>query len=236
MKKRGASHIEMMLSFVIFVAAIGFALYFFRPGDSTRIVDSSFEYLFREIDENASVRILIYSVKINPENIPEGTTIIGLNLTGSGLVSRSRVFKENTTRLTSKKTDEVVYVSSGSWSGINSLQVVLADEFEDENSPTGTINESYYIASSSLKKKVISEKRIIILNQTYYNNYSQLKKQFNIPNRVNFGFAFNFSDGSTIKSEREIPKELEVFINNKRVEVIRETGEIVFADLKVEIW
>jgi len=70
--KRGISHIEMILSFVIFVSAVGLALYFFSPTDSSRLVESTLGYSLREIGQNTSVTLEGVSIGINHSASPGG--------------------------------------------------------------------------------------------------------------------------------------------------------------------
>src|SRR3972149_179481 len=101
MNKRSASHVEMVFSFILFVAAIGFALYFFRPTDSSRLVETSFDYLFREIEKNVSTEVFIFSAKINHSANPPSN--IGFNVSGSNFEYKSSVFSENGVKLNSTK-------------------------------------------------------------------------------------------------------------------------------------
>jgi|WetSurMetagenome_2_1015567.scaffolds.fasta_scaffold111045_3 hypothetical protein len=237
MTKRGSSHVEMIFSFILFVGAIGFALYFFSPTNNSRLVQTSFDYLFRETESNASVEIFIFSAKINNSAIPIGLQIVGFNVSGSNPNYGAFVFDENGNNLSTKKIgNEEVYAQSTNWKTMSFVSIALAEEFNDSLALGGTINESYYTISSSLKKKVLSERRILKLNDTYYTNYTSLKEQFNIPGRVNFGFSLTFSDGSSITAQKEIPQSLEVFVNEKRIEVLRSNGRIEFANLVVKVW
>jgi hypothetical protein len=236
MKKRGSSHIEMIFSFVIFVAAIGFALYFFSPTNSSRLVETSFDYLFREIEKNASSEVFIFSVRINNDTIPAGVTDICFNVSGSGLNYGAVVFDENGNDLSGKKFKDTVSANSSSgWGMINFASIILADEFYEDVVGCAP-NENYYDISSSLKKDILSEKKIGNLSQIYYSNYTKLKKQFNIPGRVNFGFSLVFFDGSNITAEKEIPQSLEVFVNQKRIEVLKTDGKTEFGVLTVKVW
>ncbi len=234
MRKRGSSHIEMILSFVIFMIAIGFAFYFFRPGDNSRLVESSFSYLFREIEKNASSEVLTYSIKINNGSFSD--KVIGFNVSGSSLDYHSKVFRTNGDEIESGKNGEIVFANSPEgWNYTDFVDLVLAEELND-STYTGTINEDYYKISSSLKKDVLSEKKLRRLKIFYENNYTKIKKQFNIPNRVNFIFDFRFSDGSEINVEQNVPKNLEVLVQNKRLEMLRESGAIEFGELTIKVW
>ncbi len=64
MEQRGASHVELILSFVLFISAVGFALYYLSPTESSRLIDSSMEYTFREILKYTQVQVDSYDVAV----------------------------------------------------------------------------------------------------------------------------------------------------------------------------
>jgi hypothetical protein len=73
------------------------------------------------------------------------------------------------------------------------------------------------------------------LNKSYYENYFALKEHFNIQ-KANFGFALTFSPNDKIIAEREIPSGLEIYSETKREEILRQNGQIAFADFRVWVW
>lgn len=238
MEKRGIGHIEIILSFVIFIAAVGFGLYFFNTGDSTRMVDTTLAYAFREIEKNTSTIIEVYSVDLNETNIGVNT-IIALNF--SGVEGESRVVNYNGDNLSSSRggmNDELVFVYSDDWSSEEFIFVMFGEEFGDDGVSSLEHNETFYRIGSSEIKELISEKRFIELNDSYYLDYAGLKSRenFNIPGRANFGFSLVFDDGDVIAAEKGIPDNFEVFSERKRVEVLRVSNDVVFADLIVKVW
>ena len=70
MGKRGGSHIEMILSFIIFMSAIGAAFYFFSPTRTERLVDVNLEYTFREISAETQVKMERYVFDVEGVDTP----------------------------------------------------------------------------------------------------------------------------------------------------------------------
>jgi hypothetical protein len=237
MKKRGISHVEIILSFVLFVVAVGFALYIFSPGGGSRIAESSLDYSFIEIMRNTSTPVETFSVIINKSEIRE--SLIALNFSGvSGNTSVETYGGEN---LDSSRFGDLVIVEglpSTGWSTIDMIYISFGKEFDEDGLAHTSVNESYYSIGSSVSQKIISEKNFLSLNSTYYSNYSQLKgrNQFNLPQRVDFGFSLIFEGNDSIIAEKKIPAGLESFSETRRVEVLRTNGDIVFADLIVKVW
>jgi hypothetical protein len=235
MEKRGIGHIEIILSFMIFIVAVGFGLYFFNTGDSTRLVDSTLTYAFREIEENTTALVTIYSVDLSEEKIGVVTTIA---LDFPGVEGRARVVNYEGQKLDSSRSGSLVFVHSNNFANDAFLFVMFGEEFQDDSVLPVEHNSTYYQIGSSETKDVISEAKFIELRDIYASDYGGLKGQgnFNLPDRIDFGFSLFFDDGQEIVAEKNIPDNFEVFSERKRLEVLKESGDIVFADLVVKVW
>ncbi len=224
--KRGSSHVEIILSFVVFSVALLFALYFFRPVGSERLIESSLTYVFREIEKNTSTSLETYSVKIK-----EGAgEIVSVN-TGSNKTG-ARVTDAYGNVLSSYLSEGKVNIDVEE---NEFLIIFLSDEFETGD-PIENGDEVNYEISSSKVEKLVSEKKLESLKVNYGSNYQGIRQQFNIPNRVNFGFSLIFDDGSVIIAGEESPIGFEVFGESKRIEVLRENGLREFAKISVRVW
>lgn len=238
MKKRGISHIEVIMSFVIFIVAVGFGLFFFNTGDSTRLVDVTLEYAFREINQNTSIELEVFSVNVSAgvfDNL-----VVAMNF--SGIEGNVSVETYDGSILPSKRGGfdrELVFVQSTNWDSEDFLFVKFSEEFqEDDSVGEVTHNQSWYRVGSSEKRDLISEKDILLLNESYYSDYRALKGRegFNLPDRADFGFSLVFDNGDEITAEEPIPDNFEVFSERNRVEVLRTDGSTEFADLVVKVW
>jgi hypothetical protein len=233
MEKRGLSHVEAVLSFIIFISFLIFAFFFFSPFSGNRVLDSSLDYTFREIDASAKVRIESYSVKINtllqdPLAIPIDTDIENPGV---------RVENNVGNKLDSGFDGSSVHFDSS----IEDFVVIrFSEAFVSGNVVDGNpLSEDEYTISSSNSEKIFSEEKFLLLSNNYHNGYEDLKEQFNLPGRVDFGFVLDFGGGDLIEAVRFIPEELEVIAKQKRIEIIRTEengGGIEFADLIVRIW
>src|SRR3989344_9185095 len=77
--KRGFSHVEAIISFVIFIAFLVFAFVFFSPFQSGRTLRSTSDYAWREVAGATEQPLEIYSVVIGTL-IPVGN--IGITIPG----------------------------------------------------------------------------------------------------------------------------------------------------------
>lgn len=228
---------EVILSFVLFIVAVGFGLFFFNTGDSARLVDATLTYAFREIEQNTTVGLERFSVNVTAPLVLG--SVVAMNF--SNIEGNVTVETYDGVILPSKRggTDsELVFVESSDWMTEDLLFVKFSEEFEEDIVSEVTHNASWYRIGSSEKRELISEKRFRGLNNTYYEDYRGLKSQanFNLPDRADFGFSLMFDNGDSITAENTIPDNFEVFSERKRVEVLREDGSSEFADLVVKVW
>ena len=242
LNKGGISHIEVMLSFLIFIGFVIFALYFFSPIQTSRLVESSLSYAFREVKINVSVELESYSVSLNLTSVIVDT--IAVNLSNSLVNANVRAENYLETVVPSMRDSNNPNIIYFEWadtnygSGKGFVIIKLSEDFEPYS---GTVNstavdEDLYGIASSNTVKLISEKRILALKDLYIGDYVSLKERFNLPGRVGFGFGLVFDENDKIEAQEEVPKGVEVFSDSERVEVLRTNGNIEFADLIVEIW
>lgn len=237
MKKRGSHHVEVILSFIIFLGAVGFALWFFSPDGGVRRADSSMEYVFREVNRNASIDLISYSVKINPTWVSGLTPeIIGFEVNGIDSEMFGRARTEDGSVLGINREGDEFYVKNFDWDGTSLIYLDFSKFFSDDNlidSSVGVV-EDYYDLGSKEKSEVLEESKIHDLQSRYFSNYSLLREDFNV--YVDFGFNIVFDDGERIDVEKQIPQGLDVFSETRRVKVLRENGNVEFADMIVKVW
>lgn len=238
MNKGGLGHVEAVLSFVIFIGFLIFAFFFFSPfSGQNRLLDSSLDYTIREVSENSSIFLESYSLVLNT-NVPD--TILNVQIvpvsaeiTNPGV--RVEDFQEQV--LESGFDGSRVYFNRLS-SNSDFITLKFSEDFVSGSLSGGQgLTEGLnYSISSSESRKIYSEKRFLVLKTLYDDDYEKLKEDFNLPGRINFAFSLDFDEGEDISAENFIPENLEVLANQEQIEVIRQSGEIVFADLIVKVW
>lgn len=75
MNKKGMSHIEVIMAFIIFLGAIGTIFYFFNPIRGSSISEIYVEEIFNGLEKNVSVDLIEIGVKLN--NTPTGLASMG---------------------------------------------------------------------------------------------------------------------------------------------------------------
>jgi hypothetical protein len=235
MKRKGVSHIEMVISFVLFIAFVTAALYFFTPTNTGRLIESTLTYSFREIEVNSSVELDIINVKMNTSSSLPSTVGIytGLDLSGK------EVYAENfqNEKVVADIAGDNIILQSNDWERDGFISVRLSEDIENEDflSPTG-LEENKYEIASVVSKKVLSEKRLLELNKSYHSDYLGVKKMFNLPGRADFGFRAIIKEEYEIVAEKNKPSATDVFSDSKKVDIMTKEGKLYFGDLIVEVW
>jgi len=244
MKKRGMSHIEVILASILFIGAVSFSLYFFNPPTGSHLREGSLEYTSNLIIENTSVPVYIYSIWINNSNnqITSNSKIVALDLSypfspiPDEINVKAQDFEGKEMPSEKSADNSLVYINWSLENG-NLIYIMLSEDLEEKNeiSESAMINENYYRISSNYKEKVMSKKKLIYLNGTYYNDYEGLKELFGLPSKINFGFSASFSDNDELNAERNIGSGIDVLAEESRMLFLHDNN-MSFGNFGVKVW
>ncbi len=234
MNKRGLAHLEIILSFVLFIGFLLFGIYFFNPLDTSRVLDSTLFYAYDEISTNVTSNLMIYGVVVTDPQAPNIVAIPIAGLIGKGVRVEDSTGKS--LQVTKNNGEaKVIFKREGA-----TFVFIKAGDFDFTATPLvvsseGELNEEQYSISSSDRRGVVSEKLFRELNESYIPYYVSVKEQFNLPQRTQFGFSLTLPDTSIV-AERPIPQDIPVVVKQERLEVVRKEGVSVFGELAVKVW
>lgn len=235
MNKRGLSHIEFVVSFVIFIGFLVFAFVFFNPLQSQRTLKSTMDYAWIEVSEEGREDMESYSVSIDDFI----TSTFKIDIAGVPLRYNASVEDLNGNILTTHRDSSgVVYFTRNSaLANDNFFKIRYSSAFDDTGPaiPGATDLTGSYGISSSEVKEIYFEKLFLELNQSYYSDYNALKQNLNLPSRIEFGFIVTL-DNYQITAMNDIPEGIEILSKNDRVEIIRQNGQHEFAEVTVLVW
>lgn len=238
MFKRGIGHVEAILSFLLFIGFVFFALYFFSPTGNTNLIDSSLQYTLNKIIQNNSVEMLSFSVKVNKSNMVNGQKSIAVEFPSEVLsipanyIARAETYEGKA--LPTSRANTIVYFDPG------------AEDFAIikfcEDFPVGTgaserppLDYNSYVLASSSTKSILSENKMLALNNSYYNDYDNLKSQLNIPGQITFGYDFKI-ENYDISGPTDTPIGVDVYSSLSRKEILKKDGNSIFGEVSVRIW
>ncbi len=211
MKNCKGSHVGFIISFVIFVT---FIIFLYGILGNIGKVEEDKDFLLKHIQEKiiekTSEEVKIISINYSGQ--------IGcLNLNGYELKKNYTMIQKNSL-----------------------VKVYSSDELKNQSYECDEQNGKMVISKGNIglikKERYIFESKILDLNKSYVEDYSELKNEFNLPEINNFAFEFEDSEGEKIiESESEnIP--VSIFTEEIPIKYFNNTGRIKFGKLRVKVW
>ncbi len=234
MNKRGLSHVEFIVSFILFAGFLTAGFYFFSPVNNSKFIQSSVYYTFNEITKNITIDMETINIVIDPEvdsrivgipASPENAQKVKCKTEGSDGESFECYFDLS-----------ILHIDRLN-PGNSFVKAKFSEDFDQGQAISGQIlNPENFTISSIEVNEVVSEKRVNDLISRYSSDYDRLKDTLSIPAGISFSFEFDFGNGNLMSAQRDIPSGLEVFSKEDRFEIIKEDGSTAFGTFRVRIW
>lgn len=225
--KKGAVHIEMIVSFILFISFIVFLLWFFKPAQIFSKSPTASEVTESSILDYVSTNLTLSSIKIN-----QGFTIgqclyVGFNLTNNTIVkSESSIVNADY---------ENGYLYFGYDGGF--YRIFSSEELEEKSIDHTTctlIDDENYTLGLTRDYSEVSYSKLITFNDSYYNNYSQLKKDLKIRN--DFNFIIQDSSGIMFQGKRYTPQGIDLMAKDIAIEILDKNASLDSAILNIQTW
>lgn len=231
MFKRGLSHLEFVISFIIFIAFLVSAFVFFNPLQSNRTLKSTMDYAWIEISKETKKEVDTYSILLDQRVT---APVVGISIEGINVGYNASVKDSSGNVINSYTQNGVVYFDRPA---DRFVRIEYSKGFRNGAVKSGgQISSGDFYVSSSENSEIYFQDLFENLKDEYYANYTQLKRRLNLPSRVEFGFKVVFNNGTEISALKEIPSSLEVLSRSDKVGVILSSGEKQSADLLVMVW
>lgn len=234
--KKAMSHIEMILSFVIFVGFLIFIIAIFNPFKDASPNRLYLDMLERNIKENAKTELIFLTtgLDINPANIPNypGCFFFVYNLSKISVKNSDNNHVESLTRVISGN-NRIFIKSNRDFYYIYSSEEFKEDNFEYSNCMA--LSAADYKLGLFRKYDFISNNSMVNMEKEYYDNYELLKEKLQIPADMEFAFSAKTNDAIFAKAEnknagkRAVARELPI-------EIVYADGEFKTGVLNIKIW
>jgi hypothetical protein len=230
MINKKASHVGMIFSFVIFIT---FLIYIFSIL-SPLIRDNSLKTnLLSYTKENilSFLNVEVSRVVFTSPNIGSGK--FKLSLDGVCFEDYFVLLKDSIEESVLFNKDNCDILFDDEKNEVYSLYYSKFYLEEIENSFSGI---SFNVEVNYLEKnKYFLESQIFNLSNLYLENYSFLKEEFNLPNSIDFGFSFEFENGTVI-NHGNFPSDLEIYSEELNLLFYNASLEKKGGVLRVFIW
>lgn len=229
--KRGVEHhIEIILSFVIFVGFIIFLFTFLKPVRNKDISQTVLDAAQRGIENNVSVNYNYVSIKTN--NSISGCFCASLDIKSMNIVVRDEVGIV----VDSELRGEYVCIQGN---GYKFYTIYYSSIFESGSNleDCEDLPEGNYSFGLLRENKVLGYPNLLSLNQSYNENYDSIKDDLNVPSSNDFGFLVRESTGvEIIKVMKKQPSKISIIARDIPSRLLNESGDVRYVILNVQAW
>ncbi|MDD5699835.1 MAG: hypothetical protein PHH00_01420 [Candidatus Nanoarchaeia archaeon] len=248
MNKRG-SHIDVILSFVIFISFIIFLYALIQPSLNSKDGKSVFlNYMGEGLVKNLTGKNLtMISILVEPQNPKPCLKLTGFK-SNARINSMAIIVKDSSGRtFASYKSGNDLYVDMTPDQNSELFQVYYSPDFSVIGENTlGACNpalgldnppNSYSINRAEAYTSYYAwGNNIAELISTYNNDYSSVKDWFNLTAMQNFRFDFTYQNGTVIGTEDNIPLSANVYSEIFPVVYISPNNNLEAGNLIVRVW
>lgn len=239
MKRRDkkGSHVEIIISFIIFVTFIFFLFSMIEPSIGTnKEKENIINHIEATLTDLISADMTIITINVLSSTSQE---CIELNNEIDGLGINSRVVAKGSSEqsfncsTSADLTDLRIERDSTSDSF---LKIYSSNAFSPVESSSSTCqsvqrNAEYSLGLTKTSNYIFESKMLDLLGE----DRETLRDTLNVPDGVSFGYGLVLSNGTTIEtSEEEISTS--IYIREKSIEYVDLEGNILMGYLKIKIW
>ncbi len=238
MRKRG-SQVGFVISFIIFVVFVFFLFVIVRPALNTSNSNNLPVNLVGNIANAASSNLTTISISIN-KNIPNCALLDSFfSNTGAGKNLIAKNNEDNNLPLETSSGGSGLYITKNSSDTF--IRIYDSNEFAAISNGTLSgcqeINESsdgYSVGLIKTDEEVFVSK-IISLMGNYTKDYDSLKNMLGVPSTNDFGFSFEYSNGTTISTAGP-DANVNVYAYEIPVQYVSQSGNIESGFLNARTW
>lgn len=229
--KKAMGHVEMIISFVIFVSIITFLLVLFRPMVVfTKTTSASLDITESQILDSVSVELIVQSVKISNE-ISDGNCV---SLDKPEAINNRVIVRNSAYERINAKTDVTGSLINFQKSG-DFYRIYSSAEFvESSYSLTGCNPPQSYNLSVVKTYYKVSETYLNSLFGNYAADYQTLKTQLGLKN--DFNLILRDNENELLRAEIYKPSGIEVMARDVLIEILDKDGNIKSAILNIQVW
>ena len=238
--KRGVgSHVEIIISFMLFFLFVVFLLFFIRPYESSRLTDSVISGLHDSFRSQTQTNFTKFFLRAEVSNIED------YNSEDCFYVElEDRLFNFEFGNVLVKEVSEGVEVETViSQLTENKLKITpnnkgkfynifISPDFPDNTNLEQCTQLTSYSLGNIEEKKIIFNKTIKDVETRYNQEYNQLKKDLNFPET----FDFAILSDSGLEMQGIIPEGVEVRARDYIEEVLFDDGHIENVKFTIKIW
>tara|TARA_Y100000310_G_C20503048_1_gene724981 strand:- start:146 stop:856 length:711 start_codon:yes stop_codon:yes gene_type:complete len=228
--KKGAGHIEIILSSIIFVSFVFFVLLVLKPTKMfARLSTSHLDITESEILKRISTEFSIVSLKI-PEPLEHAPDCFFIN---TDKIKRGKIIVKNEAgeRRDAIKVGREISIR---YIGEEFYRIYSSEEFDETSSVSGCFGLSDYILGVPRNYVVVSENEITELSNLYSADYSGLKEGLGLKN--DFNILIKDKNDREFKLEIYKPEGIDITARDVPIEILNNNGDLIPGVMNIQAW
>lgn len=228
-KNRKGSHVEVIISFIIFVTFIFFLFMIVEPSLSTQ---NDKKNMLDNIEVGIMDRISADMTTITVKVTGGGSNCINLNNLISDLGIENNIIVKDASKETviSHVEGNSLQITRGS-TGDTFFKIYYSKEFNGLETGSGCPAISYELGLTKTDNYIFEAKMLDLINE----DYKTLKTNLKIPEGVDFGYGIVLSNGTSLETN-EGNLSTNIYIRETPIEYVDLEGNILAGYLKTKIW
>ena len=234
--KKAVSHIEMAISFAIFVMFVFFMLFYLKPIRNQNISDVLIDAIMNGLENRAKSQLIEIPVNLKVSVAEDCFSIRNpFNTTNTENLfvkdKNSKLLKFTLTgeNISIEKSEDFYYIFFSSETFESTVPSFVSCR---------ELNESEYVFGAAKTYELFSISQLESIQQDYINNYDELKNEFRFP--VNYDFNIKITLLATKQDlftmETTKPEKVEVIAREIPIEILNHDGSILNAILNIQVW
>jgi len=233
--KKGMSHVEIILSFVIFVGFLIFAFSIFNPFKVSDEKEVYLNIVERGIRERTSVEFKFLSLSLD-QSLKRECFYFEYNLSNIIVKNESYDFVEALSQNGGNK--RKIYIN-----GTGSFFYVFSCEEFDESifSTQGCkkLKRGNYTLGPLRRYDVTSYSKLKNFTKKYDSNYERLKEEIGLPSSKDFSFSVRETKEPwkiILGVNKTISKQVGILARDVPMQIVYRNGTLKYALLNIEVW
>ena len=226
--KKALSHVEFMLSFLIFVVFITILFIILNPFkiEKRDISIESTENILNEYLQTYLTTVSFYT----DDSISSDSDCFYINKINNGNV----IVKKQGIGLIPASSNSVINIKDDG--GLNSFYKISLSEDFIENGPTSCVSSLDGKFGVPVTRKIYSLKKIDQLKLDYISDYLEVKQRLNLNYDFKLSITIKSEPVEIVDMDREVPEGVSVIAREKPIQVLEYDGEIYMGKLNLMVW
>jgi len=244
--KKGLTHVEVVISFVMFILFLVLILSLMKPLRKTEDKSYLIGNVERMVKEKTTVDVIRITIAIENETFNEleqmsNGICIEINLTEFGINTTNKKIRveADNSPVNASISDGLATINFGN----AKLYEIYLSENLSEIPPSCQItldmSQFSYLSNFTIglitEVSMLSREKLEALKQEYETNYSKLKEEFSIRGDFNILFV-NTTKHEIARMERNAPSTINIFAKEFPVEIIDKEARIQSGIMKIRVW